>query len=65
MECGIHTNYLIFEENLRHPQKCNQGYFKPSLGSIWSSAMTTKCAEKSIGHNYKEDERKLAYKTEF
>ena len=29
MECCIHTNCLIFKENLKHPHQCNQAYFKP------------------------------------
>ena len=32
MECCIHTNCLMFKENLRHPQKYNQPYFKPFSG---------------------------------
>ena len=32
MECCIYTNCLMFKENLRHPKKYNQPYFKPFLG---------------------------------
>ena len=69
MECCIHTNCLMFKENLRHPQKYNQPYFKPFSGPFEPKEQPQN-AEKyqypeyllffspikyQIGHNYKAD----------
>ena len=50
-ECCTHTNCFVSKENLKHPQKYNQAYFKPSQG-LFEPEQPPQNAQKSQNPEY-------------